>query len=68
MALFWLLAAGSSGLYLFGMDCLYDLEHGIFLRGSGGAIEAGIVAITLAFSLTALRYAWTRRESLLHPA
>jgi hypothetical protein len=68
MALFWLLCAGASGLYLFGMDCLYDLEHGIFTRGSGGAIEACIVAITLAFSLTALRFAWTRREALLSAA
>ncbi len=62
---FWLVCAGSAGLYLFGMDFLYDVENGIFTSGGGGVIEAGIVAITLAFSLTALRYAWTRRDALL---
>ena len=62
---FWLICAGSAGLYLFGMDFLYDVENGIFTSGGGGVIEAGIVAITLAFSLTALRYAWTRRDALL---
>jgi hypothetical protein len=65
MALFWLIAAGSSGMYLFGMDFLYDVEHDIFTSGGGGAIEAGIVAVTLVFSLTILRFAWTRRDELL---
>src|SRR4051794_18807427 len=36
MALFWLIAAGSAGLYLFCMDLLYDLEHGILTSGGGG--------------------------------
>ena len=57
-AAYWLTCAGSAGLYLFGMDLLYDLEHGILTSGGGGAIEALIVALTLVFSLTALRYAW----------
>ena len=65
MALFWLVAAGSAGLYLFGMDFLYDVEHGIFASGAGGVIEACIVAVTLLFSLTVLRFAWTRRDELL---
>jgi hypothetical protein len=65
MALFWLLAAGSAGLYLFGMDLLYDLEHGILVSGGGGVIEALIVTATLVFSLTILRFAWTRRAELL---
>ena len=47
------------------MDFLYDVEHGIFTAGGGGAVEAGIVAVTLVFSLTALRFAWTRRDALL---
>ena len=57
-AAFWLACAGSAGMYLFGMDLLYDVEHGIFTPGGGGVVEAGIVALTLVFSLTALRYAW----------
>jgi len=68
MAFFWLVAAGSSGMYLFGMDLLYDLEHGIFTSGGGGVVEAVIVALTLVFSLTVLRYAWTRRAELLGTA
>jgi hypothetical protein len=32
MALFWLLAGGGAGLYLFGMDALYDLRHGVWAR------------------------------------
>ena len=62
---FWLVCSGAAALYLFGMDFLYDVENGIFTSGGGGVIEACIVAITLAFSLTALRYAWTRRDALL---
>ena len=62
---FWLICSGAAGLYLFGMDFLYDVENGIFTSGGGGVIEAGIVAVTLLFSLTALRYAWTRRDALL---
>ena len=62
---FWLICAGSAGMYLFSMDFLYDVQHGIFTSGAGGVIEACIVAITLAFSLTVLRFAWTRRDALL---
>jgi hypothetical protein len=62
---FWLVCAGSAGLYLFGMDVLYDVQHGIFTSGAGGAIEAVIVAVTLVFSLTVLRFAWTRRDALI---
>jgi hypothetical protein len=62
---FWLICAGSAGMYLFSMDFLYDVQHGIFTSGWGGVIEAGIVAVTLVFSLTVLRFAWTRRDALL---
>jgi hypothetical protein len=68
-ALLWLVATGAAGLYLGSMDLLYDLEHGIFTHGGGGTFEAVIVAITWVFSITVLRFAWTRRGELLagHP-
>jgi hypothetical protein len=64
-ALLWLVATGAAGLYLGCMDLLYDLEHDIFAQGGGGAFEAVIVAVTWVFSITVLRYAWTRRGELL---
>jgi len=63
-AAYWLTCAGSAGLYLFGMDVLYDVENGIFTAGGGGAIEAVIVALTLVFSVTVLRFAWRRRAAV----
>src|SRR5689334_13409043 len=53
-ALFWLLCAGSSGVYLACMDLLYDLEHGIFARGAAGAFEAVVVTLTVVFAVTVL--------------
>src|SRR5690349_1370353 len=67
-ALLWLMCAGSAGLYLFGMDVLYDVEHGIFAKGGGGAFEAVIVALTLVFSVTVLRWSWRHRGELLSGA
>lgn len=64
-ALMWLIAAGSAGMYLFGMDVLYDLENDIYGMGAGGIIELAINLITLAFSAIALRWAWSRRDALL---
>jgi hypothetical protein len=64
-ALLWLVATGAAGLYLGCMDLLYDLEHDVFAHGGGGAVEAVIVAVTWIFSLTVLRFAWTRRGELL---
>jgi hypothetical protein len=64
-ALLWLVSAGSAGLYLFGMDFLYDVENGIFAKGGGGAFEALIVALTLVFSVTVLSWSWRHRGELL---
>lgn len=64
-ALFWLLCAGSSALYLFSMDFLYDVENGIFTKGGGGAFEAVIVALTLVFGITVLTWSWRHRGELL---
>lgn len=63
-ATFWLTCAGSAGMYLFGMDFLYDVEHGIFTSGGGGVIEAVIVVLTLVFSVTVLRFAWNRQPAV----
>jgi hypothetical protein len=64
-ALFWLICAGSAGLYLFGMDFLYDVENGIYATGAGGVIEACINAVTLVFSVTILAWTWRHRGELL---
>jgi hypothetical protein len=64
-ALLWLVSAGSAGLYLFGMDFLYDVENGIFAKGGAGAFEAVIVALTLVFSVTLLTWSWRHRGELL---
>jgi hypothetical protein len=65
MALFWLLTGGGAGVYLFGMDVLYDLEHGVYGKGAGGIVELGINLLTLGFSAWFLRWAWARRDGLL---
>jgi hypothetical protein len=64
-ALLWLLAGGGAGLYLFGMDVLYDLQHGIWGKGANGIVELVINLLTLTLSLFVLRWAWVRREGLL---
>ncbi len=66
-ALFWLLAGGGAGLYLFGMDVLYDLEHGVWGRGANGIIELVINLVTLGLSLFVLRWSWVHRTELLGP-
>jgi hypothetical protein len=63
-ALFWLLAGGGAGLYLFAMDVLYDLQHGIWGRGSNGVVELAINLLTLGLSLFVLRWTWVRRDAL----
>jgi len=64
MALFWLLAGGGAGTYLFCMDFLYDMEHGIWAKGPGGAIEAAINLLTLLVSVGLLGWTWRRRMML----
>jgi hypothetical protein len=65
-ALLGLLCAGSAGLYLAGMDVLYDLQHGIWWDGGGGGVlELGINLVTLAGSAFALGLGWRYREALI---
>lgn len=66
VAVLWLFAGGGAGLYLCGLDVLYDLEQGIWWRsGAGGVIELGINLLTLAVSLGLLAWTWRRRAALL---
>jgi len=60
-----LLVAGGAGLYLFCMDVLYDAEHGIWAKGTGGAVEALINVATLVINVAIVRWAWRRRAELL---
>jgi hypothetical protein len=60
-ALLWMLAGGGAGIYLAGMDILYDLQHDIWTSGGGGAIELGLNVVTVVASVATLRWAWRRR-------
>ncbi len=64
-ALFWLLAGGGAGLYLFAMDVLYDLQHGVWGKGANGVMELAINLVTLGLSVFVLRWTWIRKEALL---
>jgi hypothetical protein len=64
-ALFWLLAGGGAGVYLFGMDVLYDLQHGVWGKGANGLVELAINVLTIALSAVVLRWTWVRRDALL---
>jgi len=66
VALFWLLAGGGAGMYLFAIDTLYDIEHNVwFTSGGGGYVELAINLITLVVSAGLLRWAWRNRAPLL---
>ncbi len=64
-ALFWLLAGGGAGIYLFCMDVLYDLQHGVWGKGGNGLMELVINVITVGLSVFVLRWTWVRRGALL---
>jgi hypothetical protein len=63
-SLLWLLLSGGAGGYLFGMDVLYDVEHGIWASGAGGAFEALLNVLTLAISVIVVSWAWRNRHLL----
>ena len=64
-ALLWLLMAAGGGYYLFGMDALYDLEHGIWWSSGGGLVELGINILTAGVASVLLRWTWLNRAELL---
>ena len=61
--LYLVLGAGA-GFYLFSMDVLFDLEHGIWAKGTGGLVELAINVVTFALSFVLARWAWTNRRAL----
>jgi hypothetical protein len=64
-ALLWLIVTGGAGVYLFALDVLYDLEHGIYAKPQGGMIELAINILTFTLSVALLRFAWRFRVELL---
>jgi hypothetical protein len=64
-ALMWVFVIGGAGLYLCAIDMLYDLQHGIYAKGQGGAIELGINLVTAASSIGIMTFGWRFRRALL---
>jgi hypothetical protein len=52
-------------VYLLCLDFLYDVDNGIFGRGSAGVVEGLIVLVTLVFSVSVLWWSWMHRGELL---
>lgn len=59
-AAFWVIATGSAGLYLAGMDILFDLENGVYTLTDRGAVitELVINAYSLLLGGWCLRVGW----------
>ena len=62
----WLFMGGSAGMYLGGMDVLYDLENKIYglITSNPGSVttELGINVATVVISLVSLVWAWRNRR------
>lgn len=63
-AVIWLAIIGGAGMYLCAMDVLYDLQHGIYAKSTGGGTEFAINTATAALSIGVVRFAWRFRKSL----
>jgi hypothetical protein len=64
-ALIWLEVVGGIGLYLFALDLLYDLEHGIYAKSHQGVVELGINLFTVISSIGVMGFGWRFRHELL---
>jgi hypothetical protein len=64
-ALALLLVLGGGGIYLFGLDVLYDLEHGVYADGGAGLIELGINFYTLISGIGVIYFGWHFQRELL---
>ncbi|MEO8551317.1 MAG: hypothetical protein ABI678_15145 [Kofleriaceae bacterium] len=67
-AAFWLIAAGSAGVYLAGMDVLFDLQNGVYSAPDHAAVATELVInlCSLGLGVWALAAGWrlssTRRR------
>jgi hypothetical protein len=64
-ALIWLEVAGGAGVYLCALDVLYDIQHGIYSDGHGGAIELAINVLTAVSGIGVIAFGWRFRHELL---
>jgi hypothetical protein len=64
-ALVWMFVVGGAGVYLAALDVLYDLQHGIYTKPQGGAIELAINLVTTVLSIGLLTSGWRFRHELL---
>jgi hypothetical protein len=62
-AVFWALAGAGAGMFLALVDIAFDVRHGLWATGPEGWLEAAIVAVILATSVTvgALGLGWLRQ-------
>ena len=63
-ALLFLLVGTGAGFYLCAMDVLFDLEHGIWVKGANGVIELCINILTLLAASVLSRWTWSHRREL----
>jgi hypothetical protein len=64
-ALLWVFVVGGAGVYLAALDVLYDLQHGIYAKPDGGAVELGLNLVTALSSIGILSFGWRFRHRLL---
>ena len=61
----WLEILGGAGMFLCAMDVLYDLQHGIYAKPTGGGTELAINIATAALSIGVMRFGWRFRHRLV---
>jgi hypothetical protein len=64
-ALLWLLAAAGAGGFLFGVDLLYNLQHGVWFASVRGLAELLRNLVTGAGTAGLFAWTWPRRAELL---
>jgi hypothetical protein len=64
-ALLWLLAAAGAGGFLFGVDLLYNLQHGVWFASGRGLAELLRNLVTGAGTAGLFAWTWPRRAELL---